>query len=38
MRVLRLNRCAELREVGFNIEEDGVVAKITGHSYWFECW
>ena len=31
MRVLRLNRCAELREVGFNIEEDGVVAKITGH-------
>jgi len=31
MRVLRLNRCAALREVGFNIEEDGVVAKITGH-------
>ena len=30
MRVLRLNRCAALREVG-NIEEDGVVAKITGH-------
>jgi len=26
-----LNRCAALREVGFNIEEDGVVAKITGH-------
>ena len=31
MRVLRLDRCAALREVGFNIEEDGVVAKITGH-------
>ena len=31
MRVLRLNRCAALREVGLNIEEDGVVAKITGH-------
>ena len=31
MRVLRLNRCAALREVGFNLEEDGVVAKITGH-------
>ena len=30
MRVLRLDRCAALREVGFNIEEDGVVAKITG--------
>jgi hypothetical protein len=31
MRVLGLNRCAALREVGFNIEEDGVVAKITGY-------
>ena len=31
MRVLRLNRCAALHEVGFNIEEDCVVAKITGH-------
>ena len=31
MRVLRLNGCAALREVGFNIEEDGAVAKITGH-------
>ena len=29
MRVLSLNRCAALREVGFDIEEDGVVANIT---------
>jgi hypothetical protein len=31
MRVLRLNKCDALREVGFNIEKDGVVANITGH-------
>jgi len=30
MRVLKLDRCAALREIGFNIEEGGV-AKITGH-------
>ena len=27
-----LHRCAALRKVGFNIEEDGVVAKITAQS------
>src|SRR5262249_5871222 len=30
MRVLKLDWCAALREIGFNIEEGGV-AKITGH-------
>ena len=30
MRVLKLDRCAALREIGFNIEENGV-AKIAGY-------